>query len=115
MRKKLHIFFQKIAYKSSDLVGTPLAFLLSVLMVGVWAITGPVFGFSNTWQLIINTATTVITFWLVFLIQASQNKDTKAIEMKLDLIMKYLDVVPNDLIGVEKDPGKMEDIRSDLP
>lgn len=104
----LQVIFRKIADKSSELVGTPLAFLLSVLLVVVWGVSGPAFHYSDTWQLIINTTTTVITFWLVFLIQSSQNKDTKAIQMKLDRLMQDIEDVGDDLVEVEKDADKME-------
>lgn len=104
----MKVLFRKISDRSSELVGTPIAFLLSVLIVIIWGISGPLFNYSDTWQLIINTATTVITFWLVFLIQSSQNKDTRAIQMKLDQIMEDISEVSNDKIGMENDPVKME-------
>jgi low affinity Fe/Cu permease len=81
--------------------GRPLAFTLSVALVVVWAATGPVFGFNDTWQLLINTTTTVITFWMVFVVQHTQNKDTKAMELKLDELIRKADGTDERLIGIE--------------
>jgi low affinity Fe/Cu permease len=80
--------FRIFAARSADRLGSPWAFVLSVLTVGAWLITGPVFGFSNGWQLVINTATTIVTFLMVFLIQATQNRDAKAIHLKLDELIR---------------------------
>ncbi len=80
--------FRRIASKTSDLAGSAWVFLLAVTTVVVWAITGPVFGFSDTWQLVINTGTTIVTFLMVFLIQNTQNRDGKAIQIKLDELIR---------------------------
>ena len=80
--------FRVFARRSSSMLGSAWAFTAALLVIVIWLVTGPVFHFSNTWQLIINTATTIITFLMVFLIQATQNRDTAAIQLKLDeLIM----------------------------
>ena len=78
-----------------------MAFALASLTIIVWAVTGPVFGYSNTWQLIINTGTTIVTFLMVFLIQRSQNKDSLAIQLKLDEIVAAMAGASNRLIGCE--------------
>jgi low affinity Fe/Cu permease len=76
--------------------------VLSVAVVVLWAITGPLFNYSDTWQLVINTATTVITFWLVFIIQYTQNRDNKALHLKLDALVEAEPKVSNELISIEK-------------
>jgi low affinity Fe/Cu permease len=81
--------------------GGPWAFIAACAVVLLWAVLGPVFGFSNSWQLVINTGTTIITFLMVFLIQRSQNKDTQAIELKLNELVAAIDGASNRLINVE--------------
>ncbi len=80
--------FRAFAGRSSEKLGSPWAFFTAVVLVGGWLITGPLFGFSNGWQLVINTATTVVTFLMVFLIQATQNRDARAIHLKLDELIR---------------------------
>lgn len=80
--------FRKIAGKISYVTGTAAAFLFAITLIVVWAVTGPIFGFSNTWQLVINTGTTIITFLMVFLIQNTQNRDGKAMQLKLDELIR---------------------------
>lgn len=75
--------------------------MLAFVLVLVWGISGPLFGFSETWQLIINTGTTIVTFLMVFLIQQSQNKDSKAVHLKLDEIIRSLDAADDELIDIE--------------
>jgi low affinity Fe/Cu permease len=101
----LHLFngFAKV---SAELVGSPWAFVLATVMVLVWVITGPLFGYSDMWQLIINTGTTVITFLIVFLIQNSQNRDTKAINLKLDELIRSLEGARNRLINLQDRPDE---------
>lgn len=94
--------FQLFATKSSLWVGSKWAFACAVLTIVVWAITGPRFHYSDTWQLVINTATTVITFLIVFLIQNTQNRDAKAIHLKLDEIIRALRPADNHMINIEK-------------
>src|SRR5438132_14404088 len=80
--------FRKLAVATASAVGSPSAFLLAVIVIVAWGITGPMFGFSDTWQLVINTATTIITFLMVFLIQNTQNRDARAIHLKLDELIR---------------------------
>jgi low affinity Fe/Cu permease len=83
------------------MMGQPWAFLLSTLLCVLWAVTGPIFNYSDTWQLVINTATTVLTFLAVFLIQNSQNRDGAAIQAKLDEVLRALDNARGEFIGIE--------------
>jgi len=85
----------------TDKLGTPGAVVLSFAVVLIWAVSGPWFGFSDTWQLIINTSTTVITFWMVFVIQASQNRDTHAIHAKLDALIDAIPAADSNLQRIE--------------
>jgi len=80
--------FQRFATRASERFGNPSAFLLAVVAVIAWLVTGPIFRFSNAWQLVINTATTIVTFLMVFLIQATQNRDARAIHLKLDELIR---------------------------
>jgi low affinity Fe/Cu permease len=80
--------FRKFAQKASQIVGSSWAFILVVLLITVWALTGPWFHYSDTWQLVINTASSIVTFLMVFLIQNTQNRDAKAIHLKLDELLK---------------------------
>jgi low affinity Fe/Cu permease len=80
--------FSRLAFAASEAVGRPHAFLLALLVVLVWGASGPLFHFSDTWQLVINTGTTVVTFLMVFLIQATQNRETRALHLKLDELIR---------------------------
>jgi|SRR5215813_2043296 len=93
--------FRKFAQKISAIVGSAWAFILAVLIVIVWAATGPIFKYSDTWQLVINTGTTIITFLMVFLIQNTQNRDAKAIHLKLDELIKGVKGARNKLVDLE--------------
>jgi low affinity Fe/Cu permease len=93
--------FRIFAHRSSIVLGSAWAFVGAVVVIVVWVITGPTFHFSDTWQLIINTATTVITFLMVFLIQNTQNRDTKAIHLKLDEMIRALKGARNQLVDLE--------------
>src|SRR5690242_2206170 len=93
--------FTVIASKSARALGQPLAFIISSLLVIIWAVSGPFFNYSDTWQLVVNTATTVLTFLAVFLIQNSQNRDGAAIQAKLDEILRSLDEARNQFVGIE--------------
>jgi len=98
MNEKFHHFAVKVA----GLVGSPLAFVLAILTIAVWLVTGPVFGYSDTWQLIINTGTTIVTFLVVFLIQNTQNRDARAIHLKLDELIRAVKGARNRLVELEK-------------
>ena len=94
-------FFRKFASRISSAVGSPWAFIIAVIIIISWAVTGPVFHFSDTWQLVINTGTTIITFLMVFLIQNTQNRDAKAIHLKLDELIRSIDKARNSLVDLE--------------
>jgi low affinity Fe/Cu permease len=85
---KSRSWFTRFAKQSSHLAGKPASFLLATAVVVLWMLTGPLFGFSDTWQLVINTGTTIVTFLMVFLIQNTQNRDTEAIQVKLDELLR---------------------------
>jgi low affinity Fe/Cu permease len=93
--------FTRFANAVSELAGNPITFILCAGYVIVWACTGPLFGFSDTWQLVINTSTTIITFLMVFLIQNTQNRDNGAIHAKLDELIRAMVDADNEFIGIE--------------
>lgn len=95
-------FFTKIASRSAYLMGQPATFLGASVACVAWAVTGPLFGYSDTWQLVINTATTVLTFLAVFLIQNTQNRDGAAIQAKLDEILRSIANARSGFVGIEK-------------
>jgi low affinity Fe/Cu permease len=92
-------WFARAASAAGAWTGHPLAFVLSLAAVAVWALSGPLFGFSDTWQLVINTATTITTFLLVFLIQNTQNRDSAAIHLKLDEVLRALPEARPEMAG----------------
>lgn len=94
-------WFTIFSNKTSKVVGHPAAFMIALLVVIVWSISGPVFGFSDTWQLVINTGTTIVTFLMVFLIQNTQNRDTEAIHLKLDELIRSHRGAKNSYISLE--------------
>jgi low affinity Fe/Cu permease len=93
--------FTVFAQKTAHLAGKPVAFMLAAATIVVWAVTGPLFGYSDTWQLVINTGTTIITFLMVFLIQNSQNRDSLAFQVKLDELIIKLHGAGNEIAGAE--------------
>ena len=99
--------FRKLAVKVSAAAGKPWTFALAILLVAVWAITGPLFNFSNTWQLAINTFTTISTFLMVFLIQNTQNRDSRAIQLKLDELLKGIRGARDSLVDLEDMPDEV--------
>jgi len=93
--------FTRIAGGIAAFTGRPLAFILALGAVVVWAVTGPIFGFSEVWQLVINTGTTIVTFLMVFLVQNSQNRDAAALQAKLDELIRAIEQARNHYIGIE--------------
>ncbi|MCI2808609.1 low affinity iron permease family protein [Eoetvoesia caeni] len=93
--------FDEFASRVTKWAGSPVAFTLAFALVLVWAITGPIFHFSETWQLVINTGTTIVTFMMVFLIQQSQNKDCQAVHLKLDELLHAMKGARDDMIDIE--------------
>jgi low affinity Fe/Cu permease len=106
---KLREIFRKFARDTAMAMGSSTAFLMAVIVVLLWAVTGPAFGYSDTWQLVINTGTTIITFLMVFLIQATQNRDSAAIHLKLDELLRAVAKARTGLVGLENLPE--EDIK----
>jgi len=94
-------FLARFARTATDWSGSSNAFALAVLVILIWGITGPIFGYSDTWQLVINTGTTIVTFLMVFLIQRAQNKDARAVHLKLNELVAALPGASNRLINVE--------------
>lgn len=99
--KQINNAFRIFAHKSSEVMGSPGLFMLAVIIVGIWALTGPLFDFSDTWQLVINTGTTIITFLMVFVIQNTQNRDAHTMQLKLDELLRAIKGARNDLIDLE--------------
>ena len=95
------LLFTLFARWTERQVGRSSTFLLAIAVVLLWAVSGPIFGFSDTWQLVINTATTIVTFLMVFVIQATQNRDSKAIHLKLDELLRAVAKARTDLVGLE--------------
>jgi low affinity Fe/Cu permease len=95
--------FSRFASRIADWMGAPMAFLLAVLLILVWLLTGPVFGFSTEWQLIVNSGTTVATFLMVFLIQNTQNRDARAIHLKLDELLRATPKARNEFMDAEEE------------
>lgn len=97
----MHTAFRKVAHFASEKLGSPWAFVIALSLIVIWAVSGPFLHFSTTWQLLINTMTTVLTFLMVFLIQNTQNRDAKAIHLKLDELVRAIDPARNILIDIE--------------
>jgi len=108
--KKINKFFDLVADKSSEYLGKPLIFVIACSVCLVWLVSGPIFNWSDTWQLLINTGTTVITFLMIFLVQNSQNKDSKAIQLKLDRLIEDSEDVRSDAAGIEKDRERIVEL-----
>ena len=108
-------FFTAVSTRIAGWVGQPSAFVLATVSIILWGLTGTVFHYSDTWQLVVNTATTIITFLMVFLIQNSQNRDAAAMQAKLDELIRALDDARGQFIGIEhKTDHEIQQIRADL-
>ncbi len=101
LRCLMRKLFTRFANAVAEYTGSPFAFIACVLLVLTWAITGPLFGFSDTWQLVINTFTTIVTFLMVFVIQNSQNRDTVALHLKIDELIRANDAARNSVLCIE--------------
>jgi low affinity Fe/Cu permease len=99
--ERTSLSFSDIARQVSCALGTPVAFAAAAAVVLMWAVTGPVFGYSDTWQLVINTGTTIVTFLMVFLVQHTQNRDARALHLKLDELIRSVDAARDRLINLE--------------
>jgi len=107
--------FTAFAHRIASWSGQPVAFILAVLIILAWIVTGPIFHYSDTWQLIINTGTTIVTFLMVFLIQNAQNRDGSAIQAKMDELIRALSTARNEFIGIEHlTEAELEQIKSML-
>ncbi len=115
MNKSKASVFTRFSKMTSSAAGKPITFILAVLIIVVWAASGPIFGFSDTWQLVINTGTTIITFLMVFLIQNTQNRDSIAVQLKLDEIIFALKEADNKFLDVEElDEKELEARRKEM-
>jgi low affinity Fe/Cu permease len=105
--------FRRISGAVTSAVGSPLALLLAIVVIIAWAVSGPIFGFSDTWQLAINTGTTIVTFLMVFVIQASQNREARATQLKLDELIRAVADARNELIAVEDAPEETVELHAE--
>jgi low affinity Fe/Cu permease len=111
----LNKLFTRIAGKIAALAGKPMTFVLALLVVLVWAVSGPFFGYSEVWQLVINTGTTIVTFLMVFLVQNTQNRDASAMQAKLDELLRAVARAREEFIGIEHlTDSEIEKIRAAL-
>ena len=107
--------FTVVAGRIAAVTGQPIAFIIAVLLIVVWGFTGPLFDYSDTWQLIVNTSTTIVTFLMVFLIQNSQNRDAAALQAKLDELIRAVEGARTEFIGIEhRSDTEIELIRAEL-
>ena len=107
--------FRRFAVFSASWMGSSYAFAAGALIIVVWALTGPMFHFSDTWQLVINTGTTVITFLMVFIIQYTQIRDTQAMQLKLDELLRAVEAARNGMIGLEdRSDERLQEIKKDF-
>lgn len=106
---KINELFRKLAVFVSTTAGKPAAFVTALILIIIWGLTGPFFGWSNRWQLVVNTGTTIVTLLMVFLIQNTQNRDSRAIQLKLDELLKAVHGARNALIDLEELPDEVID------
>jgi low affinity Fe/Cu permease len=102
----MNTIFRKFSYKTAEVVGSAPAFFIALLIVIIWGATGPMFDYSDTWQLVINTGTTIVTFLMVFLIQHTQNRDARVLQLKIDELIRAVDAARNRLVGLEDLPDE---------
>ena len=114
-RAAYHELFRRFAQRTSTTTGSAGAFTLAVLTIVVWGVTGPLFHFSDAWQLVINTGTTIITFLMVFLIQATQNRDTRAVHLKLDELLRAVEAARTSMVELEdRSDSELDRIRAEF-
>lgn len=108
-------WFHRFAVKIAEMTGTPGVFVLAIVIIAIWGLSGPMFGYSDTWQLVINTGTTIVTFLMVFLIQNTQNRDAKAIHLKLDELLRSVEGARTSLVDLEEDSDEdLEALRKEF-
>ncbi|GAB2822999.1 low affinity iron permease family protein [Comamonas piscis] len=113
--KTHHSPFNKIARSVAKFSGHPVCFVGALAVIVLWAVSGPVFGFNDTWQLVINTGTTIITFLMVFLIQSTQNSDTEAMQIKLDELIRAIEPARNRMLSLEElDQDELDALRKEF-
>ena len=113
-RPKSKSLFTRLAKHTAHATGRPAAFLAALSIIAVWAMTGPLFGFSDTWQLVINTGTTIVTFLMVFLIQNTQNRDSEAMHLKIDEVIRAIEGAHNALLDLEElEDRDLDKLRAD--
>jgi len=111
----MHEIFRKFASRTSKVAGSAWAFVVAILAVIIWAVSGPVFNYSNTWQLAINTCTTILTFLMVFLIQNTQNRDSRAMHIKLDELLKNVTGARTSFVNIEEiSDEKLEELQMEF-
>ncbi|MBC7541286.1 MAG: low affinity iron permease family protein [Candidatus Sericytochromatia bacterium] len=113
---KISALFHRFATRTADALGSPWAFIVALAVIATWIITGPLFNYSDTWQLVINTATTIVTFLMVFLIQNTQNRDARATHLKLDELIRVTVEARNSLVNLEEDGSdkEMKDLQAEF-